>query len=71
VHRVWRTRVYAGVLVFNDSEIDNQTTARAGFDIRRRIGKLTLHGSLAWNEFDRGTTNTTDRRIDVHAVRRF
>ena len=67
----WLTRIFASILVLNDTDIDNQTTRRAGVDTRRHFGKLILIGDLLWNNFDRGPTNSTDRRIDLRAIRRF
>jgi len=67
----WLTRVFAGILILKDTDIDDQTTRRAGITARRNFGKMTVTGDLLWNDFDRGPTNTTDRRIDVHVIRRF
>jgi len=67
----WITRAYAGLLILKDSEIEDQTIGRAGIDVKRIIGRLTISGDLLWNEFDRGFANTTDRRIDLRAIRRF
>ena len=67
----WLTRLFAGILILEDTDIDDQTTRRAGITTRRNFGKLTITGDLLWNDFDRGPTNTTDRRIDLRAVRRF
>jgi len=69
--RAWQTRVYAGLLILNDPDIEDQTTVRAGIKVRRDIGRLTITGDLLWNEFDRESVTSTGRLIGVHAIRRF
>lgn len=69
--RAWRTRFFAGILILNDPDIENQTTAQAGLKLRRDIGRLTLSGNLLWNEFDRTTVTSTGWLIGLHAIRRF
>jgi len=71
IGRGWLTRAFASILLLKDTDVDDQTTGRAGIDVKRHIGKLTLSGDLVWSDFDNGPTNTTDRRIDVHVIRRF
>jgi len=69
--RVWQTRVYAGILILNDPDIEDQTTAQAGVKIKRDIGRLTIAADLLWNEFDRETVTSTGALIGLHAIRRF
>jgi len=69
--RAWRTRLYAGVLILNDPDIDDQTTAQAGIKLNRDIGRLSIAADLLWNEFDRETVTSTGRLVGLHFVRRF
>lgn len=67
----WLTRAVADILILRDTNIETQTTRRAGIDTRRNIGKLTLTGNLMWDSYERGTAQTVDRRIELTAKRRF
>lgn len=69
--RAWRTRLYAGVLILKDPDIENQSTARAGINLRRDIGRLTVSGDLLWNAFDRESVTSTGRLINLQAIRTF
>jgi len=69
--RAWRTRIFAGILILKDPDIEDQTTIHAGIRVKRNIGRLTISGDLSWNEFDRQSVTSTGRLIGVHAIRRF
>jgi len=67
----WQTRGFANILILRDTNIEGQTTRRAGVTTRRYIGKLTLTGNLLWDSYERGPAQTVDRRIELTATRRF
>ncbi len=67
----WQMRLFTSILVLNDSEVDNQSTRRAGIVTSRRYGKMTVRGDLLLDNFERGTSSTNDERIDINIVRSF
>lgn len=67
----WSTTTLFGRRVYNDSVLPTETVNEASFRARLNYGKLEIVSVLALNDRTRGTFQSTDRRLDLKAIRRF
>ena len=67
----WYTTAYASTRTLDDSQLPTETVREAGLRARRTYGKLDFVPSLTWTDRARGGVETTNRRLDIRATRRF
>lgn len=67
----WYTGMFVSQRIFNDSQLPSETVHEAGLKARRTYGKLDIVPSLTWADRERDGVETSDRRIEVRAIRRF
>lgn len=62
---------FASLIASEDSGLPSETIRETGVRIRWTRGKLDVAPTFTWVDRDRGTTRTTDMRIDFRITRRF
>ena len=67
----WYTSLFASQRTLDDSQLPSETLREAGLKARRTYGKLNIVPSFTWTDRERGEVETTDRRLNVTATRRF
>lgn len=62
---------FAGLRVFQDSELPTETVREAGLRAGWSFGKLEVAPTFTWTDRERGTVETTNLRGDLRVIRRF
>jgi len=67
----WYASVFFSQRTLDDSLLPDESLREAGLRARRSYGKLDIVPSLSWIDRERGGVATSDKRIEITAIRRF
>ena len=62
---------FVGFRRFLDSQLPTEKVRETGVRARWSFGKLDVAPTFSWTTRERGSTETTDMRVDIRAIRRF
>jgi hypothetical protein len=67
----WYASAFYSQRTLDDSLLPDESLREAGLKARRSYGKLDIVPSLSWIDRERGGVATSDKRIEITAIRRF